>query len=233
MSHAKNQPRSRGNGAGRSRRNDDEFGKDIIPTTDLPPDSTTKSVPPKPEQKKPEPKKPEKRTTKEGEPLSLAEEIAEEGGSQKPVVKPAPSSDPFERAKSGGVHIAQLQQMSMTELIEAAKKENVEEVTGQSKQDLIFKILKERVRMNGLMFGEGTLEILPDGFGFLRSPDYHYLSCPDDIYVSPSQIRRFGLKTGCTVSGQIRPPERKRTLFRFVASRGDQLQRSELDVSDG
>ena len=72
-------------------------------------------------------------------------------------------------------------------------------ITGIKKQDLIFKILKERVKLNGLMFGEGTLEILPDGFGFLRSPDYHYLSCPDDIYVSPSQIRRFGLRTGATV----------------------------------
>ena len=84
------------------------------------------------------------------------------------------------------------------------------------KQDLIFSILKERVKMNGLMYGEGTLEILPDGFGFLRSPDYHYLSCPDDIYVSPSQIRRFGLKTGVTVSGQIRPPKENERYFALL-----------------
>ena len=84
------------------------------------------------------------------------------------------------------------------------------------KQDLIFKILKERVKMNGLMYGEGTLEILPDGFGFLRSPDYHYLSCPDDIYVSPSQIRRFGLQTGTTVSGQIRPPKENERYFALL-----------------
>jgi transcription termination factor Rho len=70
--------------------------------------------------------------------------------------------------------------------------------------------------MNGLMYGEGTLEILPDGFGFLRSPDYHYLSCPDDIYVSPSQIRRFGLKTGTTVSGQIRPPKENERYFALL-----------------
>jgi transcription termination factor Rho len=70
--------------------------------------------------------------------------------------------------------------------------------------------------MNGLMYGEGTLEILPDGFGFLRSPDYHYLSCPDDIYVSPSQIRRFGLKTGATVSGQIRPPKENERYFALL-----------------
>ena len=87
----------------------------------------------------------------------------------------------------------------MAELIEEARKENLTDYAGIKKQDLIFKILKERVKLNGLMFGEGTLEVLPDGFGFLRSPDYHYLSCPDDIYVSPSQIRRFGLRTGATV----------------------------------
>jgi len=72
------------------------------------------------------------------------------------------------------------------------------------------------VKLNGLMYGEGTLEVLPDGFGFLRSPDYHYLSCPDDIYVSPSQIRRFGLKTGATVSGQIRPPKENERYFALL-----------------
>ncbi|MCL4190540.1 MAG: transcription termination factor Rho, partial [Thermoguttaceae bacterium] len=87
---------------------------------------------------------------------------------------------------------------------------------GMKKQDLIFRILKERVKLNGLMYGEGTLEVLPDGFGFLRSPDYHYLSCPDDIYVSPSQIRRFGLRTGATVSGQIRPPKENERYFALL-----------------
>ena len=85
-----------------------------------------------------------------------------------------------------------------------------------NKQDLIFRILKEQIKLNGLMYGEGTLEILPDGFGFLRSPDYHYLSCPDDIYVSPSQIRRFGLRTGTTVSGQIRPPKENERYFALL-----------------
>jgi transcription termination factor Rho len=99
------------------------------------------------------------------------------------------------------MHIAALQKMAMPELIEVAEAEGVEEAAGLKKQDLIFRILKQRVKLDGMMFGEGTLEILPDGFGFLRSPDYHYLSCPDDIYVSPSQIRRFGLHTGATVSG--------------------------------
>jgi len=147
----------------------------------------------------------------EQEPLSLAEELAEEAsrGGDEP-------QDRYEKIKQGEVHIAELQKMSMSELIDEARKENVKDVHGMKKQDLIFKILKERVKMNGLMYGEGTLEILPDGFGFLRSPDYHYLSCPDDIYVSPSQIRRFGLKTGATVSGQIRPPKENERYFALL-----------------
>nr|WP_315851772.1 transcription termination factor Rho [Blastopirellula retiformator] len=114
------------------------------------------------------------------------------------------------------MHIAELQKMSMAQLIEEARKENLGEVAGIKRQELIFRILKERVKMNGLMYGEGTLEILPDGFGFLRSPDYHYLSCPDDIYVSPSQIRRFGMKTGSVVSGQIRPPKENERYFALL-----------------
>ena len=106
--------------------------------------------------------------------------------------------------------------MSMAELIEEARKDNLSEIAGMKKQELIFTILRERVKMNGLMYGEGTLEILPDGFGFLRSPEHHYLSCPDDIYVSPSQIRRFGLKTGTTVSGQIRPPKENERYFALL-----------------
>src|SRR4029079_15570033 len=90
------------------------------------------------------------------------------------------------------------------------------EYTGLKKQDLIFKILKERTKMNGLMFGEGTLEILQDGFGFLRAADYHYLPCPDDIYVSPSQIRRFGLRNGAMVAGQIRPPKENERYFALL-----------------
>ena len=147
----------------------------------------------------------------EREPLSLAEELAEEAAHLGDD-----THDRYEQIKQGDIHIAELQRMSMPQLIDQARKENLQEITGIKKQDLIFKILKERVKLNGLMFGEGTLEILPDGFGFLRSPDYHYLSCPDDIYVSPSQIRRFGLRTGATVSaGQIQPPkENERYYFR-------------------
>ena len=161
-------------------------------------------------------KRPDSPTTDEQslddqEPVSLAEEIADEANRFG-----EDSEDRYERIKQGEVHIAELQKMSMNELIEEARKDNVQEVAGMKKQDLVFNILKERVKMNGLMYGEGTLEILPDGFGFLRSPDYHYLSCPDDIYVSPSQIRRFGLKTGAIVAGQIRPPKENERYFALL-----------------
>ena len=129
----------------------------------------------------------------------------------------------LEEIRRTETHIAELQRMTMQQLLAAAKKEGLVDITGLKRQDLIFRILKERTKLNGLMFGEGTLEILPDGFGFLRSPDYHYLPCPDDIYVSPSQIRRFGLKTGTTVAGQIRPPkeaERYFALLRIEAING-------------
>jgi transcription termination factor Rho len=124
----------------------------------------------------------------------------------------------YEQIKRGnrGTHLAELQHMTMPELMQIAKEEGIEDYQGLKKQDLIFKILKERVKQNGLMFGEGTLEILPDGFGFLRSPDYNYLPCPDDIYISPSQIRRFGLKTGVTVAGQIRPPKENERYFALL-----------------
>ncbi|GAH39949.1 unnamed protein product, partial [marine sediment metagenome] len=123
-----------------------------------------------------------------GRPLSLAEEIASEVNLLKDKDE---IYERYEQIKqSGDTHIAELQRMSMAELIEEARKGNLTDYAGIKKHDLVFKILKERVKLNGLMYGEGTLEILPDGFGFLRSPDYHYLSCPDDIYVSPSQIRR-------------------------------------------
>jgi len=148
----------------------------------------------------------------EDDPLSLAEEIAADMVAGKEDIHAK-----YEQIKqSGDTHIVELQRMSMAELIEEARKENLTEYAGIKKQDLIFKILKERVKLNGLMYGEGTLEILPDGFGFLRSPDYHYLSCPDDIYVSPSQIRRFGLKTGAWVSGQIRPPKENERYFALL-----------------
>jgi transcription termination factor Rho len=150
---------------------------------------------------------------REQEPLSLAEEIAEAHGRTGRL----PADELAEiTSKATQTNLGELQRMNMPELMEEARKANLEEISGVKRQDLIFQILKHRVKMNGLMYGEGTLEILPDGFGFLRSPDYHYLSCPDDIYVSPSQIRRFGLKTGSTVSGQIRPPKENERYFALL-----------------
>jgi transcription termination factor Rho len=124
--------------------------------------------------------------------------------------------DRYEEIKRGELHLSELQRMTMQQLLVTAKREGVTDYSGLKKQDLIFKILKERVKQNGLMYGEGTLEILPDGFGFLRSPDYNYLPCPDDIYVSPSQIRRFGLRTGAIVAGQIRPPKESERYFALL-----------------
>jgi transcription termination factor Rho len=130
----------------------------------------------------------------------------------------AETNSRYEEIKRGNTYITELQHMTIVQLQAAAKSENIprEEYVGLKKQDLIFRILKERVKANGLMFGEGTLEVLPDGFGFLRSPDYNYLPCPDDIYISPSQIRRFGLRTGSVVAGQIRPPKENERYFALL-----------------
>ena len=113
-------------------------------------------------------------------------------------------------------HVGLLQKKTISDLQELAKREGIQEYTGLKKGDLIFKILKERVNKDGMMYGEGVLEILPDGFGFLRSPRYSYYPCPDDIYVSPSQIRRFGMRTGAVVSGQIRPPKENERYFALL-----------------
>lgn len=122
----------------------------------------------------------------------------------------------YERIKKGNLYLKDLQKLSVMELHEMAKKENIQEYTALKKQDLIFMILKERIRQSGLMYGEGVLEVLPDGYGFLRNTSYNYLSSPDDIYVSPSQIRRFGLRTGNIVSGQIRPPKDSEKYFALL-----------------
>ncbi len=150
------------------------------------------------------------------EPLSLAEELDKAAERVRRVGAAIARDD----AQDRNIHIAELQRMSMPELIAAAEQEKITEITGLKKQELIFRILKERVKLQGMMFGEGTLEILPDGFGFLRSPDYHYLSCPDDIYVSPSQIRRFGLRNGNTVTGTIRPPKENERYFALLRVEG-------------
>ncbi|MCD6377982.1 MAG: transcription termination factor Rho [Planctomycetes bacterium] len=122
----------------------------------------------------------------------------------------------YEKIKAGHLHITELQKMTVSQLHTIAREEGITNYSGMKKQDLIFNILKARIQKNGLMYGEGVLEILPDGFGFLRSPDYNYLPSPDDIYVSPSQIRRFGLRQGNIVAGQIRPPKESERYFALL-----------------
>ncbi len=112
--------------------------------------------------------------------------------------------------------IAELKALKISELTKVAQELNISGASGLKKQELIFKILEEQTKQEGLIFAEGVLEILPDGYGFLRSPDYNYLPGPDDIYVSPSQIKRFGLRTGDTVSGQIRPPKENERFFALL-----------------
>jgi transcription termination factor Rho len=114
------------------------------------------------------------------------------------------------------MNLVELKKMKINELTNMAREFAIEGATGMHKQDLIFSLLQAHSERNGLIYGEGVLEILPDGFGFLRAPDSNYLPGPDDIYVSPSQIRRFNLRTGDTVSGQIRPPKDTERYFALL-----------------
>ena len=114
------------------------------------------------------------------------------------------------------MEIVELKSKKISELTKLAQELNVPGATGLRKQELIFRILEEQTKQEGLIFAEGVLEVLPDGYGFLRSTDYNYLPGPDDIYVSPSQIKRFGLRTGDTVSGQIRPPKEGERFFALL-----------------
>nr|WP_237607167.1 transcription termination factor Rho [Roseimaritima sediminicola] len=114
------------------------------------------------------------------------------------------------------MNVSTLQKKTDEELLAMARAADIEKAAALRRTELVFAILKDHMKRNGLMYGEGTLEILPDGFGFLRSPQYHYVSCPDDIYVSPSQIRRFGLQTGSNVAGQIRPPKENERYFALL-----------------
>jgi transcription termination factor Rho len=118
--------------------------------------------------------------------------------------------------QNGHLNILDLKEMNISSLTQVAKDLNVPGYTGMRKQELIFQILKAQTEQSGLIFSEGVLECLPEGFGFLRAPDYNYLPGPDDIYVSPSQIRKFDLRTGDTVSGQIRPPKEGERYFALI-----------------
>ena len=163
-----------------------------------------------------------------GEPMSVAESVQGQRGQNRSLDQNSGTSGPEkvgpygektgekQTSSTDDIHLNDLQKMSVSELRRVAAEVSIEAADSLQREDLIVRILQERLTRNGLMYGEGTLEILPDGFGFLRSPDYHYLSCPDDIYVSPSQIRKFGLRTGATVSGQIRPPKENERYFALL-----------------
>lgn len=142
-----------------------------------------------------------------GEPLSLAETLS---------IKEAKSSSSGDGKERDIINVTELQKMTIKQLMTYAAKEKIEVQPGMQQRELMMAIIKSRVTARGIMFGEGTLQILPDGFGFLRSPEYHYMSCPDDIYVSPSQIRKFQLRNGAIVSGQIRPPKENERYFALL-----------------
>ena len=140
----------------------------------------------------------------------MAVAIAEEPEMSDGEVKKNPASE------DTMLNLAGLKDMSISELTHIAKEMGIEGATGLRKQELIFKVLAAQTEKSGLIFSEGVLETLPDGFGFLRAPEYNYLPGPDDIYVSPSQIRKFDLRTGDTVSGQIRPPKEGERYFALI-----------------
>ena len=149
---------------------------------------------------------PEEQRESEPTPASTAA-VAAPNGSQ-----PAPGGQPT----PGGLNLKVLKEKKISELAQLARDFNVDGSSAMRKQELIFAILQAQTEQNGFIYGEGVLEILPDGFGFLRAPDYNYLPGPDDIYISPSQIRRFNLRTGDVVSGQIRPPKEGERYFALL-----------------
>ena len=160
---------------------------------------------------------------KYGEPLSLAEELASDRHHNRDAEEtPAEAFTTEEIAAldtsemSGADFIESLKEMDAQQVVKEARKYASEDDIDKKKREACFRILKEKIKESGLMYGEGTLEILPEEFGFLRNPNFHYLSCPDDIYISPSQIRRFGLRNGSTVFGQIRPPKEKERYFALL-----------------
>jgi transcription termination factor Rho len=153
-------------------------------------------------------------------PESVAEEAASENGNGSSVAETDAPHEPkkAEQLQYTGetLDIRGLKEMKLPDLSRVAKELGVENATGMRKQDLIFAVLQAQTEKSGLIFSEGVLECLPDGFGFLRAPEYNYLPGPDDIYVSPSQIRRFDLRTGDTVSGQVRPPKEGERYFALI-----------------
>ncbi len=168
----------------------------------------------------PRPKKTARKKTKKATakskaaPRSEDEEAADDSSATSPP--PGAAEPPDDGEELEPIDLSVIQTMSLHDLQALVEKEGLEDSSGMTRQDLIFRFLKLRSARGGTFYGRGVLETLPDGFGFLRSPAYHYLPCPDDIYISPSQIRRFGLKTGCMVEGQIRPPKENERYFALL-----------------
>jgi transcription termination factor Rho len=148
--------------------------------------------------------------------LGTADDNGTENGSDHEPVKAEAPARSDGKGEDGKLDLAGLKDMSISELTHIAKTMGIEGASGLRKQELIFKVLAAQTEKSGLIFSEGVLETLPDGFGFLRAPEYNYLPGPDDIYVSPSQIRKFDLRTGDTVSGQIRPPKEGERYFALI-----------------
>ncbi|HNQ14534.1 MAG TPA: Rho termination factor N-terminal domain-containing protein, partial [Pyrinomonadaceae bacterium] len=143
------------------------------------------------------------------------EESQDMQADEKPAAASEGRSEPVVSSGSS-LDLTDLKDMSISELTHIAKEMGVEGASGMRKQELIFKVLAAQTEKSGFIFSEGVLETLPDGFGFLRAPEYNYLPGPDDIYVSPSQIRKFDLRTGDTISGQIRPPKEGERYFALI-----------------
>ncbi len=157
-----------------------------------------------------------KRSTKTA-PSRPREEEAPPSAPEAPPAPPAPDyADILKRLDRGEAHIQELQKLGLPDLIELAARKGIADGSGLTKQDLILKVLRSSTAEEGQLYGEGVLEILPDGFGFLRSPLYSYTASPDDIYISPSQIRRLGLRSGCQVAGTIRPPKESERYFALL-----------------
>src|SRR3954469_17019218 len=178
-----------------------------------------------PNQKRKAPGSPQPQRAENGPSSADTGELQPEPGAPAASATPQPGTPqagasggppPGDSNRQNRLNITDLKDKSIQELTQIAKDLNVGGATGMRKQDLIFQILKAQTEKSGFIFSEGVLEVLPDGFGFLRAPDYNYLPGPDDIYVSPSQIRKFDLQTGDTVSGQIRSPKEGERYFALI-----------------
>ena len=180
-------------------------------TTDEPPLSNQDSQPTSTENQ-PHHKSKQKRKKKSRSNKKSATHGHEAADTQPPSHKPDSSSSP----KPDMIDLTEIKNTKVSELAKIARELGVEDASSTRKQELIFALLKKQAQKGGIIYGEGVLETLPDGFGFLRAPDYNYLPGPDDVYVSPSQIRRFSMKTGDTIAGRIRPPNDNERYFALL-----------------